>query len=58
MQQAQRASDFTAFFNIRKEVEDGHEVRWGELVEYNETRQVFQRPALQETADYIAGRFG
>ena len=58
MQQAQRASDYTAFFNIRKEVEDGHEIRWGELVEYNETENVFGSPALQETADYIAGRFG
>ncbi len=58
MQQAQRASDYTAFFNIRKEVEDGHEIRWGELVEYNETESVFESPALQETADYIAGRFG
>ncbi len=58
MQQAQRASDFTAFFNIRKEVEDGHEIRWGELVEYDDTEKVFGSPALQETADYIAGRFG
>ena len=58
MQQAQRASDYTAFFNIRKEVEDSREIRWGELVEYNETEQVFESPALQETADYIAGRFG
>ena len=58
MQQAQRASDFTAFFNIRKQVENGYEVRWGELVEYNETDKVFKCPALQETADYIAGRFG
>lgn len=58
MQQAQRASDYTAFFNIRKEIENGHEVRWGELVEYNETEKVFKSPALQETADYIAGRFG
>ncbi|MDE2776054.1 MAG: phosphate ABC transporter ATP-binding protein PstB [Chloroflexota bacterium] len=58
MQQAQRASDFTAFFNIRKMVESGHEVRWGELVEYNKTSEVFESPALQETADYIAGRFG
>ena len=58
MQQAQRASDYTAFFNIRKEVKDGHEIRWGELVEYNETESVFESPALQETADYIAGRFG
>ncbi len=58
MQQAQRASDYTAFFNIRKEVEDGHEVRWGELVEYDDTKKVFESPEQQETADYIAGRFG
>jgi len=58
MQQAQRVSDYTAFFNIRKESENGHEVRWGELVEYNDTEKVFENPALQETADYIAGRFG
>ena len=58
MQQAQRASDYTAFFNIRKEVEDGREIRWGELVEYDDTEKVFGSPALQETADYIAGRFG
>lgn len=58
MQQAQRASDYTAFFNIRKETENGRELRWGELVEYNDTQQVFESPALPETADYIAGRFG
>ena len=58
MQQAQRASDYTAFFNIRKAEENGHELRWGELVEYNDTANVFEAPALQETADYIAGRFG
>ena len=58
MQQAQRASDFTAFYNIRKTLENGHETRWGELVEYNDTNKVFESPALQETADYIAGRFG
>ncbi len=58
MQQAQRASDYTAFFNIRKEVDDGREIRWGELVEYDDTEKVFGSPALQETADYIAGRFG
>ena len=58
MQQAQRASDFTAFFNIRKRLEGGHETRWGEMVEYDETEKVFKSPAQQETADYIAGRFG
>lgn len=58
MQQAQRASDFTAFYNIRKTVENGHEIRWGELVEFDSTAKVFDSPAQQETADYIAGRFG
>ncbi|MCY3917710.1 MAG: phosphate ABC transporter ATP-binding protein PstB [Chloroflexi bacterium] len=58
MQQAQRTSDYTAFFNIRKEAKNGRELRWGELVEYNDTQQVFESPALPETADYIAGRFG
>ncbi len=58
MQQAQRASDFTAFYNIRKTIDNGHETRWGELVEYDNTEKVFQNPAQQETADYIAGRFG
>ena len=58
MQQAQRASHYTAFFNIRKKIDQGHETRWGELVEYNETDKVFESPALPETADYIAGRFG
>ena len=58
MQQAQRASDYTAFYNIRKQVKEGIETRWGELVEYDETRQVFANPQQSETADYIAGRFG
>ncbi len=58
MQQAQRASDYTAFFNIRKDVIDGTEIRWGELVEFNETEALFSHPADQETADYISGRFG
>lgn len=58
MQQAQRASDFTAFYNIRKDLNVGIETRWGELVEFNRTEDVFDNPAQQETADYIAGRFG
>ncbi|MCE2471198.1 MAG: phosphate ABC transporter ATP-binding protein [Anaerolineae bacterium] len=58
MQQAQRVSDSTAFFNIRKTMDDGYEIRWGELVEYDDTNKVFGNPAQQETADYIAGRFG
>jgi phosphate transport system ATP-binding protein len=59
MQQAQRVSDFTAFYNIRKqETEIGKENRWGELIEFNSTDQLFSNPAFEETADYISGRFG
>jgi phosphate transport system ATP-binding protein len=58
MQQAARVSDHTAFFNIRKDIVAEKEVRWGELVEYGETQQVFDTPARTETADYISGRFG
>lgn len=58
MQQAQRISDYTAFFNIRKKLHDGIETRWGELIEFNHTTDVFNNPEQPETADYIAGRFG
>ena len=58
MQQAIRMSDFTAFFNIRKEEIDGTEIRWGELVEFGPTGRIFPEPQRQETADYIEGRFG
>jgi len=30
----------------------------GELIELNETRQMFLKPSRQETEDYITGRFG
>jgi phosphate transport system ATP-binding protein len=46
MQQAARVSDFTAFFYL------------GELIEYGETDQIFTRPKLKKTEDYITGRFG
>lgn len=46
MQQAARVSDFTAFMYL------------GELVEFGATAQVFAHPVHQQTADYIAGRFG
>ncbi|MCE2489146.1 MAG: phosphate ABC transporter ATP-binding protein [Anaerolineae bacterium] len=58
MQQALRVSDYTAFFNIRKREQDGVELRWGELVEFGATKQLFEEPQHQETADYISGRFG
>lgn len=59
MQQAQRVSDFTAFYSIRsQDLGDGKYTRWGELVEFERTDTLFSRPAQKETADYISGRFG
>lgn len=46
MQQAQRASDFTAFFNR------------GSIVELSSTADLFLNPRQKETEDYISGRFG
>jgi len=51
MQQAARASDHTAFFNML-------ESRAGYLVEYGPTRQIFTNPRQKSTEDYITGRFG
>jgi phosphate transport system ATP-binding protein len=51
MQQAARASDFTAFFTMAED-------RAGEMVEYGTTNQIFTRPKDQRTEDYITGRFG
>ena len=45
MQQAARVSDKTAFFYL------------GELVEYDETRQMFTNPKDTRTQNYITGRF-
>jgi phosphate transport system ATP-binding protein len=58
MQQAVRVSDSTAFFSIRKSGEGKEERRWGELVEFSDTTQLFNQPQQSETADYISGRFG
>jgi len=59
MQQAQRVSDFTAFFSMRKEMETvGKEKRWGELVEFNPTEKLFTSPDNIETGRYINGEFG
>ncbi len=46
MQQAQRASDFTGFFLM------------GNLVEFQETSNLFMVPRERSTEDYISGRFG
>jgi phosphate transport system ATP-binding protein len=52
MQQAARASDYTAFFMI--DMQD----RAGTLVEYGPTDQLFTKPTQKRTEDYITGRFG
>jgi phosphate transport system ATP-binding protein len=46
MQQAARASDYTAFFYV------------GELVEFGNTQKLFTAPEKRQTEDYITGRFG
>ncbi len=51
MQQAARASDFTAFFNMDQD-------KAGYLVEYGVTSKVFTFPEERLTEDYISGRFG
>jgi phosphate transport system ATP-binding protein len=46
MHQASRLSNKTAFFLL------------GELIEYNDTREIFTNPRDKRTEDYISGRFG
>jgi len=46
MQQAARVSDYTAYFLL------------GELIEFGETKEIFENPKKKSTEDYITGRFG
>ena len=46
MQQAARLADFTGFFLL------------GKLIEFDDTRKIFQNPSKKETEDYVTGRFG
>jgi phosphate transport system ATP-binding protein len=46
MQQAARISDYTAFMYL------------GELIEFGKTDELFVKPKVQQTEDYITGRFG
>lgn len=46
MQQAARVSDKTAFFFL------------GELIEFNDTKELFANPKEERTENYISGRFG
>ena len=52
MQQAARVSDFTAFMLMNPE----H--RYGELIEFAPTADLFNQPQDQRTEAYITGRFG
>lgn len=46
MQQAARVSDYTGFFYL------------GKLIEFNETKQIFEKPSEKLTENYMTGRFG
>ena len=46
MQQAARVSDYTAFMYL------------GELIEYANTKQIFENPDKELTERYISGKFG
>lgn len=46
MQQAMRVSDYTGFLYL------------GDLVEFGETRQIFENPKNEITAKYVQGQFG
>ncbi|KXB37819.1 phosphate ABC transporter, ATP-binding protein [Aerococcus christensenii] len=54
MQQAARVSDYTAFFYADPELGGGHST----ILEYAPTEQIFNNPQKEQTADYVAGRFG
>ena len=53
MQQAARASNYTAMMMLSKEGE-----RSGTVIEYDETNTIFTRPKNKQTEDYVTGRFG
>src|SRR5687767_16032794 len=46
MQQAARVSDFTAYMYL------------GDLIEFGVTDELFIKPKMKQTEDYITGRFG
>jgi phosphate transport system ATP-binding protein len=46
LQQAARVSDNCAFFLN------------GELIEFDSTRKMFTNPVLEETQNYVTGKFG
>jgi phosphate transport system ATP-binding protein len=52
MQQAGRVSDTTAFFNLAGVGQPGR------LIEMGPTAEIFSKPKVAATEDYISGRFG
>jgi phosphate transport system ATP-binding protein len=52
MQQASRASDYTAFFNLEATGQPG------KLIEFDTTEKIFSNPSNKSTEDYVSGRFG
>lgn len=53
MQQAARASDYTAMMMLSKDGE-----RSGTVIEFDDTNIIFTRPKDKRTEDYVTGRFG
>ena len=51
MQQAARVSDYTAMMMMRSD-------RAGEMIEFDNTKQIFTMPKDKRTEDYVTGRFG
>lgn len=52
MQQAARASDYTAMMMLTEGT------RSGTVIEFDETNKIFTRPGDKRTEDYVTGRFG
>jgi len=52
MQQAARASDYTAMMMLTEGT------RSGTVIEFGETNKIFTRPSDKRTEDYVTGRFG
>ena len=46
MQQAARVSDYTGYMLL------------GEMIEFNNTNDIFTKPAIKLTEDYISGKYG
>lgn len=46
MPQASRISDYAAFMYL------------GRVLEYGATQDIFTKPCLKDTEDYVTGRFG